>query len=179
MKKNIVLYILLIFLVAVNAFFLFNYLGKPIGKQKMEREDPMSFIIDELNFNEEQLEAVQILNREHRQNMMRNNSGIKKMKDALFSKLSETDLDSNVVDSLAREIALKEMEFDKMAFYHFRDIQELCNAEQKEKFKSIIKQALQKGPNNREGGPDQEGRDRNGPPPPRMGGEHEGRPPMH
>ncbi|MCL5129493.1 Spy/CpxP family protein refolding chaperone [Algibacter sp. L4_22] len=181
MKKNIVLYILLIFLVAVNAFFLFNYLGKPIGKQKMEREDPMSFIIDELNFNEEQLEAVQVLNREHRQNMMRNNSGIKKMKDALFSKLSDKELDPEVVDSLARTIALKEMEFDKMAFYHFRDIQELCNAEQKEKFKSIMNDALKKGSNNRERLPNEESGERNGPPPPGgMGGDRQGPPPpMH
>jgi len=180
MKKNTVLYILLIFLVAVNAFFLFNYLGAPAGPQKMERKDPMSFIVDELNFDEEQLEAVKVLNKDHHQSMMRNNNTIRTLKDNLFNLLSDKDLDSSAVDSLAHIIALKEKEFDKMAFYHFRTIQDLCNPEQKEKFRNIMKDALQKGQGNREGaGPNQEGRDRNGPPP-RMDGEQQGPPPpMH
>jgi hypothetical protein len=181
MKKNIVLYILLIFLVAVNVFFLFNYIGRPIGKQKVGTQDPMSFIVDELNFNEEQLEAVQNLNKKHHQSMMNNNNGIKKFKDALFNKLSDEEIDPKVVDSLARIIALKEMEFDKMAFYHFRGIQELCNPEQKEKFKSIINDALKKGSNNRERLPNEESGERNGPPPRGgMGGDRQGPPPpMH
>jgi len=165
MKKNRVLYILLIFLVVVNAFFLFNYIGKPLGQDNMERKDPMSFIVDELNFSESQLEAVKALNKKHHQSMLRNNAGVRKLKDDLFDRLSDDALDSKVVDSLARLIALKEMEFDKMAFYHFRAIQELCNADQKAKFKSIMEDALQKGRKNKEGGFGQNDRDRNNPPP--------------
>ncbi|WP_405296444.1 Spy/CpxP family protein refolding chaperone [Algibacter sp. Ld11] len=177
MKKNIVLYILLVFLVVVNVFFLYNYIGKPGVEERKERQDPMSFIVDELNFNEQQLEAVQNLNKEHHESMMRNNSGIRKFKDALFDKLSDEKIDPKVVDSLARIIALKEMEFDKMAFYHFRDIQELCNPQQKEKFKSIMNDALKKGSNKRER-PNKDGGERNGPPPPGgMGGDRQGPPP--
>ncbi|WP_308993038.1 hypothetical protein QLS71_011130 [Mariniflexile litorale] len=158
MKKNILLYVLLFFLIIVNGFFLYNYLGKPDVKK--EGKDPMSFVIKQLNFDDEQLQEMQFLNKKHHKKMMRINDGVKELKDALFNRLSDIDVDEKVVDSITALIGLKEKELDKEAFYHFRSIQELCNDKQKEKFKSIIKDALHKGreqgdrPAPREGGPD-------------------------
>ncbi|MGB1211344.1 MAG: hypothetical protein ACPG41_07955 [Lacinutrix venerupis] len=58
MKKNTVLYVLLIVLIIMNGFFLFNYLGRPQHKGVKESS---AFIVKELNFNASQLKKLQHL----------------------------------------------------------------------------------------------------------------------
>ncbi|MDN3666585.1 Spy/CpxP family protein refolding chaperone [Algibacter miyuki] len=177
MKKNLLLYILLAFLIAVNGFFLFNYLGKPSGKMQRSQQDPMAFIAEQLDFNEKQLAAVKELNRKHHKKMRQNNDDLRGLKDALFSQLSNESLDETAIDSITSIIGVKEQELDKMAFYHFRSIQELCNETQKEEFKKIINDGLKKGGGDRTRTPKEEG-ERSGPPPPRGDG-RQGPPPGH
>ena len=176
MKKNVLLYVLLFFLIIVNGFFLYIYLGKYDSKNEKRPVDPMNFVIQQLNFDESQLQQLTSINKEHLNNMMSLGDETKQLKDDLFNRLSDATVNEKIVDSITNLIGLKEKEKDTEAFYHFRSIQELCNDKQKEKFKKIINDALRKGGDNRP--PPPEGDNRNGPPPPPIEGVHDGPPPM-
>ena len=64
MKKNLILYILLVFLVVVNGFFLYNYLTPTVsetndlGKRK-GNGSPAAFIVKALEFDEEQMKQFE------------------------------------------------------------------------------------------------------------------------
>lgn len=176
MKKNLPLYILLLFLIVVNGFFLFNYLGRPNFEKDNQSKDPASFLTQQLGFSEAQIKEIELINKKQHQNMMAISSDVRRLKDELFNKLSHETVNESDVDAITTLIGEKQKEMDKMAFYHFRSIQEICNDTQKEKFKKIIKDALHRGvngrnapPSNREerDGPRPGVGDRQGPPPPR------------
>lgn len=169
MKKNLLLYVLLVFLIVVNGFFLFNYLGTSDKTENRNRpKGPANFIVKELNFNDEQMLQFERVNRKHHHEMRRISDDIKQLKDALFNKISEVSINENAIDSITTLIGEKVKEKDIEAFYHFKSIQELCNDEQKEKFKRIINDALHK-----------QGRKDNRPPLRNGDGEHRRPPPRH
>ncbi|WP_452229880.1 MULTISPECIES: hypothetical protein [unclassified Lacinutrix] len=169
MKKNTVLYILLVFLVLVNGFFLFNFLGEITSDKGIEARDPMGFVREQLNLSASQIETFEIINKEHHQKMMGFNDDLKALKDALFNNISENSLNKESIDSIATLIGEKQKVKEIEIYDHFKGIQELCNPKQKEKFKKILKDALRRGDGNRPPPPEGEkGRDGNGhrPPPP-------------
>lgn len=169
MKKNTILYILLVFLVLFNGFFLFNFLGEISADKGNETKDPMRFVRQQLNLSASQIETFEIINKEHHQKMMGFNDDLRGLKDALFNNISENSLDEESVDSIVTLIGEKQKVKEMEIYDHFKSIQELCDAKQKEKFKKILKDAIRRGDGNRPPHPEgQKGRDGNGhrPPPP-------------
>lgn len=177
MKKNTILYILLFFLIIVNGFFLYNYLGNGDVVKEGRRENPMNFIVKQLNFDDAQMELMEALNKKHHNRMMHINERTRNLKDALFSKISDDAVAGKYVDSITRLIGQKEAELDREAFGHFRKIEEICTDKQKEKFKSIIEEAIGKGERKRNGPPQEKGEGRRSPPP--NDGGRMGPPPNH
>ncbi|WP_458629283.1 hypothetical protein [Winogradskyella sp. PC D3.3] len=164
MKKNVILYVLLVFLIVVNGFFLFNYIGNNSARNINEPQRNRNFIVKELGFNKTQLDQFREKSKGHHISMMRLSDEIKDLKDELFGKLSDDFVDETVIDSISSLICEKEKIKEKEVFYHFKMIQELSNDTQKEKFKTIIMDALRQ---------DDQGQR----PPPRDGEGH--RPPPH
>lgn len=159
MKKNIPLYVLLIFLIIVNTFFLCNYMGGDKKElQLKQRTPPESFLVKELRFNDMQKEQFRALSQEHHHKIQRITNEIRELKDVFFSSLSNVSIDNINKDSIAVLIGDLEKEKDLEVYDHFEKVQELCHADQKEKFRKIIKDALrrggkQQGPPPRWGGP--------------------------
>ena len=147
MKKNSILYLLLVFLIIANGFFLFNYIGNNKGKKLSRPQKHTNFIIKELNFNEAQLEQFKSIGQEHQDAMMTISDDIKGLKEALFNRLSSASVNEKSIDSITSLIGQKEKEKDTEVFYHFKSIQNICNDNQKEKFKKIINDALLRGKN--------------------------------
>lgn len=164
MKKNLLLYILLIFLIIVNGFFLFNYMGKTNAGKQSERQRPGDFIIKELGFNELQLEQFRALNHEHHRTMRHLSGDLKILKDDLFDELSISPTNDMLIDSMTSLIGKKQKERETEVFYHFKRIQEICNSSQKEKFEKIIIDALRRG--GRKDKPPHRRDDKHRPPPP-------------
>ncbi|MFD2727279.1 Spy/CpxP family protein refolding chaperone [Hyunsoonleella rubra] len=145
MKKNLPLYILLLFLIVVNGFFLYNYLGSGENENEQEeRRPPGAFLMKELDFDEGQKEAFRALTREHRQKMRGISDDIRELKDLFFSGLSDEAVSINR-DSVASLIGDLEARKDMETYLHFKQVQELCDDNQKAKFSKIIKDALHKG----------------------------------
>ncbi|QRM90225.1 periplasmic heavy metal sensor [Lacinutrix sp. WUR7] len=145
MKKNTVLYILLVFLIVVNGFFVFNYVGKSNDNKAEGRKDPMSFLRKELKFNDAQQEKLQTINVAHHENMMHSNNALRDLKDALLNNISNASVDEKTIDSITSLIGKEQANLEKEVYYHFNSIHDICDEKQKEKFKKIIKDALRRG----------------------------------
>lgn len=177
MKKNLLLYILLIFLIIVNAFFLYNYLGKGENIQEpKDRKPPGVFLVKELGFDDAQKEKFRVLTREHSQKMRRFSDDIRGWKDDLFKGLSDDSMTEINSEAIAYLIGQSEAAKDLEVLMHFKNVRDLCNDKQKEKFNEIIKDALRRG--ERIQGPDRGGRPDGNRPPPRDGPNGH-RPPPH
>ncbi len=153
MKKNLLLYILLIFLIVVNGFFLFNYLGKSSDKSRKGPKGPGNFIAKQLEFDEAQMQRFQELNQEHRQVMRGLLNETKDLKEELFKKISETNISDKEIDSITRLIGIKEQQKEKETFKNLKNIQEICNDKQKERFNKIVRDAMHRGRKRGDGPP--------------------------
>jgi hypothetical protein len=122
----------------MNGFFLINYLGKPDHKGPKESGN---FIAKELKFNAEQLKQFEALETAHHNNMKAIGEGTKTFKDELFQKITDTEINQELIDSLIISISEKERLKEKELFKRLRGIYELCDAKQKEHFSEIIKKA--------------------------------------
>nr|WP_321223084.1 Spy/CpxP family protein refolding chaperone [uncultured Psychroserpens sp.] len=135
MKKNNILYLLLIVLIIMNGFFLFNYLGKPNHDDSIR---PRNFIAKQLDFNEAQLKEFEILEAKHHKKMRSLGDNVKSIKDDLFKKITANSVNQAEVDSLITRISNKDFQKEREMFSRLRSIYELCDEEQKEKFSAIL-----------------------------------------
>lgn len=167
MKKNLLLYILLGFLVLVNSFFLFKHFSTT-DKNGPRGPGPGNFIAKQLEFDESQTQKFEDLEMEHRENIKMLLADIRELKDSLFDRLSDDTVDNSEIDAIASQIAEKEKTKELETFRFFKAVDELCNDNQKELLKSIIKDALlRQGPPGRKGPPRGRPGDEGRPPPPR------------
>ncbi len=145
MKKNLILYILLVFLIAANVFFLYLYMGKSNDSMPSMPERNKNFIVKELGFNASQLEQFKENSKGHFKTMMGLSNDIKELKDNLFGTLSDDSVNEAAIDSISALICEKETEKEKEIYYHFRMIRDIANDKQKEKFEGILLDALRQG----------------------------------
>ncbi|QCE42196.1 Spy/CpxP family protein refolding chaperone [Psychroserpens sp. NJDZ02] len=138
MKKNTVLYLLLIVLIIMNVFFLFNYIGRP-GLNG--RKESGNFIATELKFNDKQLEQFKSLETKHYAVMRAVGDEIRSLKDQLFNNISAASVNQQDINNLTTAIAGKVILRENELFKRLRDIYQLCDDNQKEQFKSIIKKS--------------------------------------
>lgn len=114
--------------------------GRPLPrhKQMMPPGGPKSYIIRELDFNEQQISEYERLVHEHRRMMRDTREEIRALKKKLYSRLAEPGPDSSEVDELTRAIADKVAYLEEQTFGHFQKVRALCSDRQKEKFDKII-----------------------------------------
>jgi hypothetical protein len=144
MKKNTLLYILLVVLLLANGFFLFKHFGDKKGHRAKGERGQHNYIARQLDFNESQLKKYQELKTPYREIMKKHNDDIRLLKDEFFSHISNENASESQIDSIANLISKKEKSKDIGTFNYFKEVRKLCNDEQKEQFSSIIKNALKK-----------------------------------
>ena len=169
MKKNLLLYILLGFLVVVNSFFLFKHFSTGDDDNERGRGGrPGNFIAKQLEFDDSQTQKFEKLDMEHRENINMLLADIRELKNSLFDRLSDETVNDSEIDAIASQIANKEKTKELETFRFFKAVGELCNDNQKKLLKSIIKNALgRQGPPGRSGPPRGRPSDEGRPPPPR------------
>lgn len=166
MKKNVLLYILLVFLIAMNGFFLVKHFGKSEQKE-LRGPGPGNFIATQLDFDAAQLQQFEKMDAEHREKIKDLLGDIRASKDVLFDKASDSTVNESEIDAIVTEIANKEKAKELETFRFFKAVVELCNENQKERFRSIIKDALRRqGPQGRKRPPGGRPEDGHRPPPP-------------
>lgn len=165
MKKNLLLYILLAFLVLMNGFFLFKHFNTA-DKNGPRGPRPSNFIAKQLEFDTTQLQKFEKLESAHREDIKAILYNLRELKDSLFDRLSDETVNTLEIDSIAALIANTEKTKELETFRFFKAVGELCNENQKVRFNSIVKDALRRqGPPPGRNGPPGGPGDR--PPPPR------------
>lgn len=161
--KSKLIYVLLLTLFITNGVMLFMLLNKPHERPRGKNED---FLIKELKFNMQQSESFAVLNDVHRREMKQFDKNIIKLKKELFNSFSKEVYDS----SLTLKIGELEGKKEREVFTFFTKVKNICNAEQIERFNSIIERAISNirpgpgGPRNNDMRPPPNGM---GPKPPR------------
>ncbi len=116
-----------------NGLLLYNVLQAP-----KRPEGPKKLIIEKLGFDEQQAASYEKLIRSHRSKIKKSEKQIGQLKKRLYSGLvSENKAES---DSLIQLLGQKQMEIEKIHCAHFREIRELCRADQQDEFKQLSKE---------------------------------------
>ncbi len=139
--KPKLLYVLLILLVLANAILIFMLLDKPHLKPK----SPDSFLLNELNFSDEQLNKFEELRFSHREEMKMVMDGMKPLKDQLFN-FKNSSVNS---DSIANLIGGLEAKKEIITYRYFKGLRSICKGNQKQKFDSVIQKVMRRVSGNR------------------------------
>ena len=157
MKKNTLLYVLLVVLIAANGYFLYHQFGGK-GKRGHDsermRQGPVHFIADRLEFSDAQKQQLEEMNVTHKEKIKSISSEIRQLKDELFNNVSQEIVEQKRIDSILDEISIRERAKDTEVYFHLRGIRGICDDAQKEKFERIMKDVVHKrGERGRKGPP--------------------------
>ncbi|MCX6206808.1 MAG: hypothetical protein NTZ19_11215 [Bacteroidetes bacterium] len=180
---NTVVLLLLVFnLLAIGIFWWQKWKDAPPNQKN---EGASAFLIEQLQFDSAQLIAFKQLQQVHQQKIRNAKDSMRMAKDRFFDLIDQDSASEAALKLASTNAAEKQIQLDRITFQFFKDVQALCNAEQKVKFKQVIREALRimgrPGPpphngsmfeNNR---PDDRRPD--GPPPPEDESNHNRRPP--
>lgn len=145
MKKNLLLYILLIFLIVVNCFFLYNYIGKPEMKgHRGGPKGPPEFIAKQLDLDDSQFNKFDELSNTHRKNMRSISDEIRGLKRVLFEDVFKEGSERKI-DSMTTLIGNNEKEKELEIINYFKNIESICTEKQKKHFNEIMRDALRHG----------------------------------
>ena len=140
MKKNTLLYIIIILLLGFNGYFVATQFKKPPPRNK--RGGPDVFITKELNFDENQMAQFDLLFEPHDNKMRALSRQKRELKDQLFKMMFQEDVPQTRIDAILEEIGQNEQERDRQVFQHFREVRKICNESQRKKFEKLVVGAL-------------------------------------
>ena len=141
MKKNTLLYILVVFLLVMNGYFMYEI----FVDKRPKGPNPGKFLAKELQFDAAQMEAFSEMNDKHHEDMMAIMRDVRRLKDELFDYISQPTYDEEKIRQLTAEIGEKTRLRDEKTFYHFKEVQKICTDEQRTRFNELIKEALRPG----------------------------------
>ncbi|WP_299486311.1 hypothetical protein [uncultured Allomuricauda sp.] len=142
MKKNLLLAILLIFLMVMNTVLLFLLLKEP----EKRKGPPSTFISSQLGFDPGQQSEFMEIDRIHHFKMREISDRFRNLKEQLFTGMDDADFTEEKADSISNLIGELSAAKEKEIFSYFRQIENICNKDQKLKLESIVKRALRGGP---------------------------------
>jgi Spy/CpxP family protein refolding chaperone len=133
----------LAFLIAVNGFFLYNQFGKH-EQRGMQQRNPENLIIRKLDFTAEQTAEFRLKSKNHHQIIRSLQNDINILREQLLERISDDSFTQEDSESLINLILEKQNQREVETFSHFKMLNSICTAEQKEKLSKILKNALRK-----------------------------------
>ena len=156
MKKNVLLWVLMVFLMVMNGVLLYLVLQKTEKKPR----PPRAFIAEELGLDNDQMDQFLELEEGHRKEMQKIDRRSGELREKLFSGIGGGALQIAEIDSLGVLIGDLSKERELEIYRHFSEIEKICNEKQKRRLRRIVNGALRPRP---PGGPPPHHRP--GPPP--------------
>ncbi len=125
--------LIIIILLISNVISAFLYFSN--SRNRMHKnEGPREYIIKKLDFNNEQIQQYDSLIKWHRSSIRNAEEELFTLKSLLYSSL---DNKNESLDSIINAINSIHNDIEKINVQHFKDIEKICIAEQKDKFKSL------------------------------------------
>jgi uncharacterized membrane protein YhiD involved in acid resistance len=134
MNKSKLITLFAILMVALNlilVFFLWN--KKP---HHPKNEGPKQVIIERLDFDENQIQAYELLIDVHKLKVQELNSEIGELKQLLFQTLITKDQASK--DAVMLVLESKKREIEELNYVHFQELKSLCSLEQEDAFVLLV-----------------------------------------
>ena len=101
-----------------------------------------AFLIEKLQFDSMQLIAFKQLQVTHQQQIAAAKDSMRLAKDRYFDLIDKDGVTEADLKAAATNAAEMQIRLDRITFEYFKDVQALCNADQKIKFKQVIREAL-------------------------------------
>ncbi|UOD35135.1 hypothetical protein DSN97_02010 [Deferribacteraceae bacterium V6Fe1] len=110
----------------------------PVSEEKQVKR----LLKENLGFNDEQVEKYLKLRKEHHKKALVIESEIKRLKKEMFDSLLTDNGAKEIPESILQEILKKQATLERLTFYHFLDLKNLCGADQKEKLKILMSEVF-------------------------------------
>jgi predicted negative regulator of RcsB-dependent stress response len=137
--NTVVVILLFLNLIAMGIFWWQKWKDAPTNKPNAGAS---TFLIEKLQFDSTQLIAFKQLQENHQHQIAAAKDSMRIAKDRFFDLIDKetvTELDLKTATTNAAEMQIR---LDRITFEYFKAVQGLCNADQKIKFKQIIREAL-------------------------------------
>ena len=113
-----------------------------VEDRKQQDKRLAGFLKRELNFTRDQVEKFMQLRDEHFQKASQIRRQVDDLRRELMEHLLDDQPDSSQVEKLTEKMGQKTAELEKSVFYHFIELMEVCDSEQKSKYKSLLREIL-------------------------------------
>ena len=135
-----------ILLVVLNVFLLTTMWLKQHGEMHNppRGEKASDFLIEQLKFSNQQLAAFETLKHAHHTSIDSLREAGKEIHHLFFDNLKNQKQDTATINKFAREIANNQTQMELVTFNHFKEVRELCDEKQKQKFDEIIQEVLKR-----------------------------------
>ncbi len=107
-------------------------------KHRPPHHRPKDKIVRQLNFDQEQAAAYDLLIKEHRKAIKRKEKTISTSKEALYRLLSSEQSDTTQREQLLNTIANNKKDIERIHFNHFLKIKAICKSDQLLAYKGLI-----------------------------------------
>jgi Spy/CpxP family protein refolding chaperone len=137
--------ILVILNLSALATILFRELRKPPPpppSPERRPEEVQHFLERELNLSPEQAQQFEELRKQHHFQSRAVRDEIRRLRKEIMDELFKSSPDTTKVRKLSDEIGMKEAELVRILFYHFMDLESVCQPEQNGKFRALIQELL-------------------------------------
>jgi periplasmic protein CpxP/Spy len=119
-----------------------EHFNPPPPQQQQGGGQVFEFLSRELKLDSAQQEIYKKLREEHQSQVRPLQDSIGRAKDSFFDLLKQENVTDLMVENSSKKIGNLEQQKDVFTFRHFQKLRAICTAAQKNKFDSIIQQAL-------------------------------------
>lgn len=145
LRNNKVLVIIIAILLLSNAAMLFFFLGCKKDKQQ-KKESPREYMIrtlkSEVGFTDSQIVQYEGLSDKHKETMKPLFEEIKVSKDSLYKLLKQDPPPDSLFNYYLSQIGERQENIEKRIFMHFNAIKQLCTADQRSKYDTVIQRVI-------------------------------------
>lgn len=141
---NLLITILIILNVSLMVFIFVQYdMWKTAVKKNESKQERTSHIMKEsLNLSESQQNLFRESGQAYFEQMKKISPEIKKLKRNLYEEIFEINPNKDKINEILEELSVQHKELEIAKFEHFQELKEICNPEQEEKLKEVIKSMI-------------------------------------
>ncbi len=146
-KYKTLLFIIAVLLISNIALVVYTFTGrcehKPPTKDQ-NKSGITSALQNEVGFSEQQLAQYKNLREEHWKIAKPLFDSMQKGKELLFNLTQTASVDDSLVQNAAASIASHQKLMELQSFRHFKQVRDLCSAEQLPRYDSVLKKIVSK-----------------------------------
>lgn len=146
-NKLFILTIAILLLANIAMLLFFVWLKEPQEKEhpRQKGRNPVSELLEnKIGFNKQQMSQYEQMKQLHKEKMKPLFEDIRMAKEQFYSNLNSPAISDSAINAASETIGEKQRLLDMQIFNHFRNLRNLCTAEQRPAFDTLIQGVLHK-----------------------------------